>query len=142
MKKSFFSFLPVLSFLLAGTTVLSSCGKEDDDPIADREFGNGVFVTNEGQFQKSNGDVSFIDKPSKAVEQTLFLTVNGRPAGDVVQSMTFHNGKAYIIVNNSNKIEIANAATFKSEGVINGLKQPRYMVISNNKAYVSSWVKA
>jgi YVTN family beta-propeller protein len=56
--------------------------------------------------------------------------------------MTFHDDKAYIIVNNSAKIEIADASTFKSTGVINGLKLPRYMAVLNNKAYVSCWVKA
>lgn len=141
MKKQAFQFLPTLA-LVAGTFLFTSCDKDEDQAVTNREFANGVFVTNEGQFQKSNGDVSFFGKESKTVEATLFSTINNRPAGDVVQSMNFHDAKGYIIVNNSAKIEIVNGRTFKSEGVINGLKLPRYMVAANNKAYVSSWVKA
>src|SRR6478735_3744141 len=141
MKKQVFQFLPALA-LAAGSMLFSGCGKDEENQVAEREFNNGVFVTNEGQFQKSNGDVSAFSKTSKEVEAAVFATINNRPVGDVVQSMAFYDDKAYIVVNNSAKIEIANARTFKSEGVINGLKLPRYMVTTNNKAYVSSWVKA
>jgi len=141
MKKTVFQFLPALAFV-AGSFVFSGCGKDEEEVAADREFNNGVFVTNEGQFQKSNGEVSFFSRATKEGEVSLFSKINGRPVGDVVQSLTFNDDKAYILVNNSAKIEIANARTFKSTGVINGLKLPRYMVAGEHKAYVSSWVKA
>ena len=141
MKKQVLQFLPALA-LVTGSFVFTSCDKEDENTVADREFSDGVFVTNEGQFQKSNGDISFFSKITKEVEASQFSTINGRPVGDVVQSMTFNDKEAYILVNNSAKIEIVNASTFKSTGVINGLKLPRYMVAGEHKAYVSSWVKA
>ncbi|MBK0401363.1 hypothetical protein I5M27_00095 [Adhaeribacter sp. BT258] len=139
MKKQITSIAFSALFLSAGV-FFTGCSKEDDKPEAPRTFENGVFVTNEGQFQKGNGAVSFINKQNNEVERDIFMTKNNRPLGDVVQSMTVHNGKAYVVVNNSEKIEIADAGTFKEAGSINGLKMPRYAVGLNNKLYVTEWV--
>lgn len=142
MKTKQFTSLFFSALTLSASMFFSSCTKEDDGApaAAERTFGNGIFVTNEGQFQKGNGDVSFIEKGTKNVEPDLFMAVNNRPVADVLQSMTFHNGKAYLIANNSAKIEVADASTFKSVGVINNLKQPRYMAVHNNKGYVTEHI--
>jgi len=42
--------------------------------------------------------------------------------------MNIINGKAYLVVNNSSKIEIINPKTFKSIGTITGLRSPRYII--------------
>ncbi|MFC5268990.1 YncE family protein [Adhaeribacter terreus] len=141
MKKNFSSFAFGALFFSAGL-FLSSCTTEtgEDKPVAPGTFEKGVFVTNEGQFQKSNGAVSFISRQTNKVDRDLFMAVNNRPLGDVVQSMTIHNGKAYVVVNNSKKVEVADANTFKEAGVINGLEMPRYAVGLNNKLYVTEWV--
>ena len=139
MKKQITSLAFGTLFLSAGL-FFTGCSKEDDKPAAPRTYENGVFVTNEGQFLKGNGAVSFLDEQNNEVERDLFMKVNNRPLGDVVQSMTVHNGKAYVVVNNSEKIEIADANSFKEAGVINGLKLPRYAVGLNNKLYVTEWV--
>lgn len=138
MKKPIFNTFIGIGLCLGGSLFFSSCSKDDDNP-SDRTFGSGIYVTNEGQFNKANGDVSFIDK-NKAVEPNVFLAVNGRPAGDVIQSMLFHNEKAYIVANNSKTIEVANAKTFKSENIITGLEMPRYMAAAGSKGYVSEYV--
>jgi len=55
--------------------------------------------------------------------------------------MTMHNDKAYIVVNNSGKIEVADATTLESVGTIEGLPSPRYFLpINNDKAYVTNSV--
>ena len=52
--------------------------------------------------------------------------------------MYFFNGLAYIVVNNSNKIEVVNANTFVSVATITGFNSPRYFLpVSNSKAYVT-----
>ena len=52
--------------------------------------------------------------------------------------MNIINDQAYLVINNSGKIEIINPKTFKSIGTITGLRSPRYLTkISNGKAYVS-----
>jgi YVTN family beta-propeller protein len=133
----------LLSLCYIGSIFLSSCQDDNQsgqviDPKGAYE--KGVLVVNEGNFQKGNGAISFINKVSKTVEKDVFLRENNRPLGDVVQSITVHNDRAYIVVNNSNKIEIADANTFKSLGVVNNLKLPRYMVAIGNKGYVTEWV--
>jgi len=54
--------------------------------------------------------------------------------------MSFYEDKAYIVVNNSNKIEVADANTFEEKAQITGLRLPRYFLASaSNRAYVSEW---
>jgi len=118
---------------------VSSC-KKDEDNNASGKYSSGVFVTNEGQFGTGTGTVSFISRDSNTIENDIFETNNNRPLGNVVQSITVHDDKAYIVVNNANKIEIVNADDFKETGTINGLDFPRFLLpVGNNKAYVSQW---
>lgn len=99
---------------------------------------NGVYITNEGNFQFGNASVSFYaDGMTDAVED-LFQPANHRPLGDVCQSMYFFHNKAYLVVNNSGKVEVVNAHTFVSVATIPGFRSPRYFLpVSNNKAYVT-----
>ncbi|QHL88689.1 hypothetical protein GU926_15140 [Nibribacter ruber] len=124
--------------LASGLLFTTSCDndKEDTSPFSD-----GVFVTNEGQFMSVNAEVSFISRDGQTVIPELFNQVNSRPLGDAAQSMTFIGDKAYIALNNSKKIEVVDARTFASTGVIKDLSIPRYMVALNNtKAYVTEYV--
>jgi YVTN family beta-propeller protein len=60
--------------------------------------------------------------------------------GDVAQSMNFEDDYAYIVVNNSNTVEVVNRYTFESIATISeGLQNPRYIEFYNGKAYVSNW---
>ena len=66
-----------------------------------------------------------------------FLKCNGRPLGDVPNSMIINGYLAYIVVNNSGKIEVINRNSLESVATINGLISPRNMaVVNDNKAYV------
>ena len=142
MKKQFLKFVPAFTLLVTGSMLFSSCEPEGTTYTGNVEpaFTDGFLVTSEGQFQKGNGDVTFIEKGGKNVIQDLFAKVNSRPAGDIIQSMAFSDVNGYIIANNSAKIEVVNARTFKSTGVIGNLKQPRYMLVANNTGYVTEHV--
>ena len=143
MNTHFFTRPFFICLYAAGSLFLSSCNDDDQTSTITEPKGayeKGVLVVNEGNFQKGNGAVSFINKQSKTVVADVFRTENNRPLGDVVQSVAVHNDRAYIVVNNSNKIEVADANTFKSIGVVNNLKLPRYFVASSNKGYVTEWV--
>ncbi|HMG88665.1 MAG TPA: DUF5074 domain-containing protein [Chryseolinea sp.] len=129
----------VLIVLATSCFVLTSCDDEDNPPAG--EFENGVFVVNEGNFQDADGSISFINPDDGSVKQDLFGSVNnGLALGDVVQSMTIDGDHAYVVVNNSNKIEVVNANTFVSEHTIQGLSLPRYFATLNGKGYVTEWV--
>lgn len=117
--------------------LLSSCKDEEVDNL-EFDTANGVFICNEGNFLSGNGSLSFYDPSQKTVSNNVFQGVNGFPLGDVVHSITIYGDKAYIVINNSGKIEVVNQFTFEHEGTISGLTSPREMLIINDeKAYVT-----
>ncbi|MEM7103137.1 MAG: DUF5074 domain-containing protein [Bacteroidota bacterium] len=130
-----------LMLILAGSLLfLGSCKEEIIIIPEPGKYDNGILVSNEGPFQNGTGTVSFIHRDSGFVLNEIFQTENNRPLGNIVQSVSEHLGRVYIVVNNSNKIEVVNAADFESIGTIEGLNQPRYFLgIDGNKGYVSEW---
>ena len=50
--------------------------------------------------------------------------VNNRPLGDMVQSFSVADDKGFIVVNNSQKVEVVLLNTFKSSGCIRGILSP------------------
>ena len=129
----------VLIMLGISCFMLTSCDDGDNQPAG--EFESGIFVVNEGNFQDADGSISFINPHDGSVKHDLFGSANnGLALGDVVQSMSIDGDDAYIVVNNSNKIEVVNANTFKSEHTIQGLSLPRYFTTLNGKGYVTEWV--
>jgi YVTN family beta-propeller protein len=95
---------------------------------------------NEGNFMAGDGSVAFFRPSTGEVFQDIFKLVNGRPLGDVVQSMTLRSDKGYIVVNNSHTVEAVNKNNFESTGTINGFSGPRFLIpVNGSKAYVSDW---
>jgi len=118
---------------------LTSCTKDDNNQETGA-FSNGIFIVNEGPFQTGSGTITFFNPDSNLVKQDIFEKINGRPLGNIAQSMTIYNGKGYIVVNNAGTIEVVDVATFKSEATITGLVNPsQFLVINSQKAYVSDW---
>lgn len=103
------------------------------------EFGDEVVViTNEGNFQFGNADVSIYNPEKNEVVNEVFRNKNNKPLGDVLQSLTFWNETACLVVNNSGKVELCSFPDFESIGSITGLVSPRYLLpVSKSKAYVS-----
>lgn len=128
----------LLLLLLLSLTIIS-CTKIPEEKPADYTFGGGAFIVNEGNFLAGNGSLSFYSYDSLKLFNDLFFTANNRPLGDVPNSMIINAGKAYIVVNNSGKIEVADATSLRSVATINGLNSPRNMAFINDyKAYVTS----
>lgn len=148
--------LKLRSYLIAAllfTTAFgfTSCEEEKVEPVIVEEDPKvrgpfdqkGVFILNEGNYGTPNGSISFLsDSAGHEVKNYIFTAANGgRPLGDVIQDMVLHDTLAYVVANNSNKIEVVNAYTFKTVAVIEGLQQPRYFAALNgNKGYVTEWV--
>ena len=119
MKKLKFYALILVTVI---SVSFSSCDDDDNQPKG--KFEEGVFVVNEGNFQDANGTISHIS-PDGTVTQDLFGTVNnGLALGDVVQSMSIDGEFAYIVVNNSNKMEVVNANTFAAEYTLKNVLLP------------------
>ena len=119
--------------------LISSCRKEKNDS-ATVNTGTGIYILDQGGYGHVNASLSFFDKTTKTVTNDLFYKANGRDLGDVAQSMGEANGKYYIVVNNSNKIEVIDKNSSKSLAIIQGVNLPRYFLyINSTKAYVTEW---
>jgi hypothetical protein len=132
------------ALLLAVPALLSACKKDTDDPTPAAP--GAMYVVNQGNFLRSNADITRFDRASGAVVRAQFATANPSITGglgDVAQSMTVVDGKGYIVVNNSNKIVVVTLAVtladFKQVAEIAGLEQPRYMAVYAGKGYVTEW---
>jgi YVTN family beta-propeller protein len=128
--------LTILTLFLA---LIISCKKNEEKPSGSFLTGEGVFIINEGIFMRGNGSLSYYSYDSSQIYNDLFYKVNGRPLGDVPNSMEIINDLAYIVVNNSGKIEVINKSTLESVKTITGLISPRNIsFVNSSKAYVTS----
>lgn len=118
---------------------LASCMKNQDTPAGSFLTGDGLFIVNEGNFMGGNGSLSYFSYDSSEIYNDLFTRVNGRPLGDVPNSMEINDNLAYIVVNNSGKIEVIDNSSLESVKTITGLISPRNIAFaSSSKAYVTS----
>lgn len=100
--------------------------------------GEGLFIINEGNFNYGNATLSYYNPATRKVENEIFYRANAMRLGDVAQSMTIHEGKGWVVVNNSHVVFAINPDTFQEVGRIEGFTSPRYIhFISDEKAYVS-----
>lgn len=142
MKKNVFK---VASLILAGSVILTSCNK-NDDPEPSGAYSDAKFVVCEGNFNANEGSIDAI--VNGELKKDIFSAENNRPLGDIVQSMKIIDDQAFIVVNNSGKVEVVNANTFKSEGTCTGFSYPRYVenrnddeiFVSNGNGYGSDYV--
>ena len=122
----------------------TSCNSDDPIDLPQGKYDNGIIVANEGNFGKPNASVSWISNDLGTVEQDIFSKNNdGALLGDVLQSVTFNGDMAYLVVNNSNKIQVVNRYTFKKvQEIKDTILQPRYAVAYNNNLYVTNTGKS
>lgn len=132
-----------IRFLFFASVLLVACDDKpqptDDIVLPPAEKGS-VMVVNEGNFNSGNAGLTYLDLANDKLYENIFESANGRKLGDVFQSVNIINGKAYLVVNNSQKIEVADPATLKSITTITGFTSPRYILqVSGLKAYVSEF---
>lgn len=98
-----------------------------------------MVVVNEGQFTKGTAALSSIlyDGTSNF---DIFRQVNNRPLGDVAQSMEYINGNYFVVLNNSQKIEVVEPETFKSVATISYKSpgKPRFIQPINDSVAIVS----
>lgn len=136
MKVKLFS----LSLIVVLFTI-SACGEKElccDNPQPD--YPKGIFVVNEGPFG-GTGTISWHNPNTGETQDSLFEKANnGAVLGQFVQSLTFFNEKAYIVVNGANRVVVVDAKTFQYLDTIGGLALPRFFLpLDNNTAYISQW---
>lgn len=117
-----------------------SCTSDYEEIIPEITYNNGLFITNEGKYGTPNADVSFVSRDLSVMQNDIYKAKNNNEnLGDVLQTMVFNGDKAYLLLNNSNKIVIVDRTTFRKTGEITAqLNTPRYMAIANGNLYVSN----
>lgn len=128
---------PYLTLLLS-LLIISGCDKTPEDDIIDPVDGGRLYVCNEGNFQQANSSLSRFSLEDGSVVNNYYQSVNDETLGDIFQSMSFHNDNAYLVVNNSGKVIVADTDSMKHIHTFSGLTSPRYVLpINDSKAYVS-----
>lgn len=127
-----------LALAVIGLSLSAACTDEPDNPISVNPEGTQVWVLNEGGFQAGNASLGIYNTDEKEYSAKVFESTNSRALGDVLNSALEIDGKIYLVVNNSGKIEIVNKDNYESTGTISGLSSPRSILpISANEAVVS-----
>lgn len=125
-----------------------SCIQDDMDDMKDDENDTSsnekVFILNEGAFSANNASLSVYYPDSQNLVKEVFSAMNGFPLGDVAQSMKIiDDSLLWIVVNNSGKIEVANANSAKSIETIEGFTSPRELLkFNDDKVYVSDLISS
>jgi YVTN family beta-propeller protein len=125
---------------LALTVILSSCKKDENSINASAlsDFREGIWVSNEGSFLQANAEVSVLEVEDTPVVEG-FQAANGYELGDVLQSIFISDERAYLVLNNSQKVEVVNQQTMESIGVIAPCTYPRYFIQLNDQTgYISN----
>ncbi len=125
-------------FILFGLLIVFSSCKQEPLPAPETTFeGKQVLILNEGNFSWGNSSVALYSPEKKEINHALFEKANDRPLGDVLQSGKIINGRIWLVVNNSGKIEIIDTNSFKSVKTITGLRSPRFISELNGLVYVT-----
>lgn len=102
------------------------------------QYSNGLIVSNEGNIGVSNAEISYIE--NNVITNNIYGTANaGETLGDVLQSITFHDQKGLLVLNNSNKVVVVNRESFVKEATITeNIYQPRYSTVLHGKIYTTN----
>ena len=99
-----------------------------------------TYILCEGNFGTANSSL-WAHNFSSNSSSPIHWDENSNPLGDVGQSLTIHNDKLFIIMNNSHTVEIMDLGNLAEYSNTINLPNasPRYMYAENNIGYISSW---
>lgn len=134
MKKLLFSCIAIGLFLVQG------CKKnnEDEVPLEPETVRSGMMVACEGSFGQNNASLHWLGDDGSA-RTNVYQAANGSSPGDVLQIIRCFNDKVYLVVNNSQKVEVVSGTDFASIATISGCDYPRDVhVVNGQKGYISN----
>lgn len=118
----------------------SNPSSSDQDQIPKLSF-KGAFIANEGNFLQGNASLSYYDANQDKMYNNVFRNTNDRDLGDVANSICVKDSLAYLVINNSDKIEVITINSFSSIKTINlpSGTSPRHIAFSDDGLlYVTS----
>lgn len=127
--------LILLSILPLG---LISCKEKVSEPGLPSVNRYDVLVLNEGNFQWGNASLSVYDPLAMTITNKVFQKVNGRPLGDVAQSISAFGPYYYIVVNNSATILVIDTSDYMLVDEWTGFVSPRYLFHVDDRTAIVS----
>jgi len=110
-----------IALAVAATVSMIQCGGDEEKEMGGdslHQAVSGVYVVNEGNFGKGNASLSFYDPATGTVIPDVYKPANGKPLGDTANDVVVRDDKVWVVVNNSQVIEVLDAHTNKSIGRI------------------------
>jgi hypothetical protein len=102
----------------------------------------GVYVLNEGNLGSNKASLDYLDYTKGVYDLNLYNQTNPsitKGLGDVGNDIGVYGSKVYIVVNNSNKVEVLDLATNIHLGQVD-ITNCRNVTFTNGKAYVSAYL--
>lgn len=135
-------FLVILVVLIGGISI--GCDKTEPPQPGSGTLDRGTYqilIGNEGGFTYGNASLQVYDPDNEQLQDDVFQTANQRPLGDVLQDVRLIGDRLYIVLNNSNRVEVIDTSDFRLIGSITGLTSPRYILpVSERKSYVTDFL--
>ncbi len=132
--------LLISMLIMVPALIISGCLDGTDDNGGTISL-TGVYVVNEGNFGQGNGSLTIYNPQTNQITQNAFELANERPLGDVPNDMIFFDNRGYIVVNNSDRLEIVDLDDLKSETSVSftGSRSPYRISIDpiRNLAFVT-----
>ena len=132
--------LNYLLIALAFVATLASCHKDKVVPDTGTPGSQrvGLYVLNQGGFFANNSTLTYYDYATKALIPDQYTVANTAKLGDTGNDAGIYGSKMYVVVNNSNVIDIVNSSNAKLIKQIT-LNQPRSVVFYKSNAFVTSY---
>lgn len=145
MKK----YLLGLAVLLMGTAVMTSCSDDNDGPETYLQvYSTGAYVVNSGNmYSKIESSLTAIDYASSTATQNVFKTANGRTLGNTANDGIVYGNKIYLVVDQSNTIEVIDKKTKQSIKQIKTTEllgnaegaHPRHIIAGGGNVYFTTY---
>lgn len=132
-----------LGALITGCRKDPKVTPEEANQVTDQDLASkkSFYLLNEGNMNMNKASLDFFDTSTGDYRRNIYEQANPgvvRGLGDVGNDIQIYGSKLYIVVNNSNKVEVLDARTAKKLGQID-IVNCRYITFFEGKAYVSSY---
>jgi len=121
---------------MASLLLVYGCIKPKPKP-PQTQITDGILVGNEGTFQFNNASIGVWDETTNQYFEERFLHANQAPLGDILQHMWIDGDRLWLVVNNSQKIEIVDLSDFRRLTTIRPIHSPRFVAPATD---TTTWV--
>ena len=142
------SYSKICFFAVAIAAVaFASCSDEpraitsDSEKVDNAGNGGGIegfYVLNEGNMGSNKATIDLFKYSTGTYTRNIFSERNLeaiKELGDVGNDIAINNGRLYVVLNGSHKVEVCDAATTRSLGHVN-VNTPRFMAFNGNGSVV------